>query len=83
MYKIGCCFFKIPTRTAKVFCVKLKNPEINTRLVLCLHFGDGLYAENALVWNRGGRACINIVNTRDTNKRIIAPEVELEERNFA
>jgi len=40
-----------------------------------------VHEENALVKNRGGKACIKIVNTRDINERIVAPEVELEELN--
>jgi len=69
----------IPARTAKVFYVKIKNPEIKAGLIPRLHLGDGLYASNALVKNHGGRAYIEIINTRDTDERIIAPEVELEE----
>jgi len=41
----------IPARIAKVFYIKIKNPKVKTRLVPCLHFGDGLYARNALVKN--------------------------------
>jgi len=67
----------IPARMAKVFYVKIKNPEIRAGLVPRL--GDGLYAGNALVKNHGGRAYIEIINTRDTDERIIAPEVELKE----
>jgi len=69
----------IPARTAKVFYVKIKNPEIKAGLVPRLRLGDGLYAGNALVKNHGGRAYIEIINTWDTDERIIAPEVELEE----
>jgi len=66
-------------RTAKVFYVKIKNPEIKAGLVPRLHLDDGLYAGNVLVKNHGGRAYIEIINTQDTDERIIAPEVELEE----
>jgi len=69
----------IPAKTAKIFYVKIKNPEIKAGLVPRLHLGDGLYAGNALVKNHEGRAYIKIINTRDTDERIIAPEVELEE----
>jgi len=44
-----------------------------------LYLGDDLYAGNALVKNRDGRAYIKIINTRDTDERIVASEVELEE----
>jgi len=48
-------------------------------LVPRLHLGDGMeYAGNALVKNRGGRAYIKIVTMRDTDQKIVAPEVELE-----
>jgi len=69
----------IPTRTAKIFYIKIKNPEVKTGLVPRLHLGDGLYASNALVKNHGGRVYINIINPRDTDERIITAEVELEE----
>jgi len=69
----------IPARTAKVFYIKIKNPEVKTGLVPRLHLGDGLYAGNALVKNRDGKAYIKIINTRDTDERIVAPEIELEE----
>jgi len=36
-------------------------------------------ARNALVKNRSGSAYIKIINTRSTDERIIAPEIELEE----
>jgi len=36
---------------------------------------------NALVKNRGGRTYIKIINTRDTDERIVAPEIELEGLN--
>jgi len=46
----------IPTRAAKVFYIKIKNSEIKKGLVTRLHLGNGLYAGNALVKNRGGSA---------------------------
>jgi len=70
---------RVPARTAKVFYVKIKNPEIKAGLVPHLHLSDGLYAGNALVKNHEGRAYIKIINSRDTDERIITPEVELEE----
>jgi len=48
-------------------------------LVPRLHIGDGLYAGNALVKNRSKRVYIKIMNTWDIDKRIVVPEVELEE----
>jgi len=71
----------IPARTTKVFYIKIKNPEVKTRLIPCLHLGDDLYTGNVLVKNRGGRVYIKIINTRDTDERIVAPEIELEELN--
>jgi len=68
----------IPAKTAKIFYIKIKNPKVKMGLVSCLHLGDGLYAGNALVKNHGGRTYIKIINTRDTDERTIAPEVELE-----
>jgi len=47
-------------------------------LVPLLHHGNGLYAGSALVKNCSGSVYIKIINTRNTNKRIIAPEIELE-----
>jgi len=44
-----------------------------------LHLGDDLYAGNALVKNRGGRAYTKIKKKRDADERIVAPEDELEE----
>jgi len=73
----------IPAKTAKVFYIKIKNPEVKTGLVPRLHLGNGLFAGNklvkSLVKNHGGRAYIKIINTRDNDERIIALEVELEE----
>jgi len=69
----------ISARTVKVFYIKIKNPEVETGLIPCLHLGDSLYAGNALVKNCSGSAYIKIISTRDTDERIIAPEVELEE----
>jgi len=68
----------MPAKTAKVCYSKIKNPEVKTGLVPRLYFSDGLYAGNALVKNRSGKAYIKIVNTRDTDERIIASKVELE-----
>jgi len=48
-------------------------------LIPRLHFGDGLHTENALVKKHGGRAYLKIINTRDIDKRIVAPEVDREE----
>jgi len=48
-------------------------------LVPRLHLGDGLYAANTLVKNRGGSAYIKIIKMRDTDEKIVVPEVELEE----
>jgi len=69
----------ISARTVKVFYIKIKNPEVETDLVPRLHLGDSLYAGNALVKNRSGSAYIKIISTRDTDERIIDPEIELEE----
>jgi len=44
-----------------------------------LHLGDDLYARNALIKNCNGREYIKIINTRDTDERIVAPDIELEE----
>jgi len=65
----------IPVRTAKVFYIKIKNPEVKT---VSPALGDGLYAGNALMKNPGGRAYIKIIN-RDSDEKMVAPEVELEE----
>jgi len=74
MYKTGCRFD--PYKEPKYFILKQKIQK--SRLVLRL-FGNGLYAGNALVKNRGGKAYIKIINTRDTDERIVAPEVELKQ----
>jgi hypothetical protein len=68
----------IPARLAKVFYLKIKNPEIKTGLVPRLDLGEGLYVGNAIVTNRGGKAYIKIANTLDTDRCIDASEVELE-----
>jgi len=39
----------IAARTAKVFYIKIKNPEVKTGSVPCLHFDKDLYMGNALV----------------------------------
>jgi len=57
----------IPARTANIFYIKIKNPEVNTEIVLRLHLGNCLYAGNALVKNHGGIAYIKIINMRDTD----------------
>jgi len=44
-----------------------------------LYFGNGLYAGNILLKNRGGEVYIKIVSTRDIDERIVTPEIELEE----
>jgi len=69
----------IPAKTTKVFYIKIKSTEIKMGLVPRLHLGVGMeYAGNALVKNHGGKAYIKIVTTRDTDEKIVAPEVELE-----
>jgi len=69
----------IPARSSKVFYVKVKNQEVKTGLVPRLDLGEGLYAGDAIVTNRNGRAYIKITNTHDVDKTTIAaPEVELE-----
>jgi len=52
----------IVASTAKVFYIKIKNSNVKTELVPRLHIGDGLYAGNALVKNRGGRYDLSIVD---------------------
>jgi len=52
---------------------------VKTELVPHLRLVDGLYVKNALVKNCGEGPYIKIINMRDINERIIAPEVELEE----
>jgi len=69
----------ISARTAKVFYIKIKNPEVKKELVPHLHLSDGLHVGNALVKKRGGKAYIKIINTRDIDERIVASEVELKE----
>jgi len=71
----------ILAKIAKVFYIKIKNLEVKMGLVSHLHLSNGLYAENALVTNRGERVYIKIVNTRDTDERIIASKVELKQQN--
>jgi len=68
----------ILARSAKVFHLKVKNPEIKTGLVPRLDLDEKLYAANAIVTNRGGKAYIKIANTLDTDRCIDALEVELE-----
>jgi len=68
----------IPARSAKVFYIKVKNPEVKTGLVPRLDLGEGLYAGDAIVANRNGRAYIKLANTNDADRTIADPEVELE-----
>jgi len=56
----------------------IKNPEVKTGLVPRLDLGEGLYAGDAIVANRNGRAYIKLANTNDADRTIADPEVELE-----
>jgi len=76
MYKTGCL---ILARIAKIFYIKIKNTKVKMGLIPRLRLGDVQYTGNALVKNRGGEAYIKILNIRDINEKIVAPEVKLEE----
>jgi len=73
MYKTRCCFDPRQSRTAKEFYIKIKNLEVKTGLVPRLRLGDDLYTGNTLLKNRGGRAYIKIINTQNTDEKIIDP----------
>jgi len=68
----------IPVRLAKIFYIKIKNPEVKTGLVPRLDLGEGLYAGDVIVTNRDKKAYIKIANMQNTDKKIVAPKVELE-----
>jgi hypothetical protein len=69
----------IPSRSRAIFYLRIKNPEVAVGYVPRLSVCEGVYLGDAVVINRGGKAYIQVVNSRDTDRELIVPTVELQE----
>jgi len=65
-------------RSVATFYLHVSNKEVETGLVTRLHLWEGIYAGDAVATNRDGKVYITVINTRDTDAKIVIPRVELE-----
>lgn len=69
----------IPARSQATFYLRVDNPEVEIGYVPRLKIDEGIYAGNAIVSNRNGRAYIRVINTCDEDKELIVPNIQLQE----
>lgn len=69
----------IPARSQTTFYFKIENPQVKVGYVPRLRIGKGIYAGDAAVSNREGKAYIRVINTCDEDKEILVPSVRLVE----
>jgi len=53
----------------------VSNKEVQIGLVPRLHLGEGIYAGDAVAINSNEKAYIRVINTRDTDAKIVIPRV--------
>jgi len=65
-----------PVRSVATFYVYISNKEVETGIVPGFHLGKGIYAGDAVATNCDRKAYIRVINTRNTDAKIVIPRVE-------